>query len=109
MGKNLKPFTKKLPDDKTNYHLLLDEEVTETFRAGLVTLGAGDSVGIHNTNSHEEVITVLHGTGEMEIKGNKNIPIEQGMIAYVPPFTEHNVRNTGSSELKYIFLVTKVQ
>lgn len=76
--------------------------------SGVVTLAPGSSVGMHSTKGYEELITVLEGQGELLIAGQDPLAIEPGVAAYCPPQTDHNVVNTGSVTLRYIFVVTEV-
>ena len=79
-----------------------------TLRSGVVTLAPGSSVGMHSTEGFEELIIVLEGQGELQIDGHDPLPIEPGVAAYCPPQSDHDVVNTGSGTLRYIFVVTKV-
>lgn len=77
-------------------------------RSGLVVLSPKDSVGKHNTEDFEELIIVLNGKGEMLITGQDPIKICSGVAVYCPPKTEHDVTNTGTDLLRYIYVVVKV-
>ena len=76
--------------------------------SGVVTLAPGSSVGMHSTKGWEELITVLEGQGELQIAGCDPLPIKSGVAAYCPPRSDHDVVNTGSGTLRYIFVVTEV-
>jgi len=76
-------------------------------QAGLVTLQPKKSVGKHSTENYEELLIVLAGKGKVEITGRRSIPIKPNLAVYHPPHTEHNVINTGTEPLKYIYIVTK--
>ncbi len=76
-------------------------------RSGLVTLKPGRSVGKHNTGDHEEMIITLKGEGEMRITGQRSLPVNEKVVLYCPPHTEHDVFNTGKKTLRYIYIVAK--
>ncbi|MDO9578600.1 MAG: cupin domain-containing protein [Candidatus Cloacimonadales bacterium] len=106
----LKAKLTQLEMNETEYQRILNGPPDSvTMRSGMVRLAPGTSVGIHNTNSYEELIIVLEGKGEFRITGQEPLAIEYGTIAYCPPETEHNVINTGSSALRYIYVVAKVK
>lgn len=89
------------------YRRLLDPQ-TESFglKSGCVVLSSGERVGLHNTSQKEEIIFVLEGTGIFHAEKSQKIPIEKNSFIYCPPNTEHDVENTGSIPLRYIFVVT---
>jgi len=78
-------------------------------RAGAVALQPGKTVGKHNTESYEELVVVLEGQGEMLLKDGKPLGMRVGAVLYCPPDTEHDVKNTGSSVLRYIYVVAKTK
>jgi mannose-6-phosphate isomerase-like protein (cupin superfamily) len=86
---------------------LLKPPRTITMRSGLVRLNPGEDVGLHSTNKNEEMLVILEGQGEVELEGHTPLKISGGQVAYVPPETRHNVHNTGSVPLKYIFIVSR--
>lgn len=80
---------------------------TYTMRSGYMILAPSKSVGKHSTRGNEEAVIVLAGTGEMRITGGKTLRLRAYSVAYCPPFTEHDVVNTGEDTLRYIWLVAK--
>lgn len=88
---------------------------TVTMRSGLVVLAPGESVGRHNTECYEEVLVVLAGSGELRFPnagqaGAPSLPaveLRADVVAYCPPQTEHDVINTGSEPLRYLFIVAR--
>jgi len=78
-------------------------------RAGAVALQPGKTVGKHNTESYEEMVVVLEGQGEMLLKDGKPLGMRVGTVLYCPPDTEHDVKNTGSGVLRYIYVVAKTK
>jgi len=82
---------------------------TVTMKSGLVQLAHGRSVGKHSTGQHEEILVVLSGIGEMTFADGSRLPVEGGHALYCPPETEHNVTNTGSDELRYVYVVASTK
>jgi len=82
---------------------------TVTMRSGMMVLAPSKSVGKHSTRTFEEAVIVLAGTGEMRISGGEIFKLKPYCIAYCPPATEHDVINTGSDTLRYVWLVAKAQ
>jgi quercetin dioxygenase-like cupin family protein len=78
-------------------------------RAGLVTLAPGASVGKHNTDEYEELIVVLGGAGVMLSEDSGETPIDVNHFCYCPPHTVHDVKNTGEEQLRYVYVITKIE
>lgn len=112
---NLKSTNKKtpliinLPDEYSDHFEILDKSQAVAMQSGLVTLQPGQDVGSHNTENYEELIVVLEGDGEVETDGFGRRKISKQQVAYNPPHTQHNVYNTGSKPLRYIYIVAKAQ
>jgi len=69
---------------------------TSGLRNGFLRLKPGATVGWHTTGQNEETLVILHGKGRAEIEGPAAMPVAEKMIAYIPPATRHNVKNTGT-------------
>jgi quercetin dioxygenase-like cupin family protein len=80
---------------------------TVSMLSGYMVLPPSKSVGKHSTKSYEEAVIVLSGSGEMRITGGTTFNLKPYTVAYCPPLTEHDVINTGSDTLRYIWLVAK--
>ena len=78
---------------------------TAGMESGLVILAPGKSVGEHSTGAHEELLIVLEGRGEMKIVGGKPQPVRATQAVYCPPHTSHDVTNTGTTPLRYVYVV----
>src|SRR5512142_654418 len=76
-----------------------------TMRSGYVVLQPEKTVGRHNTGSYEEMVIVLDGEGEMLFGDGSSLGLKPYIVAYCPPGTEHDVRNTGSNPLRYVYVV----
>ena len=83
---------------------LLEETETEGVRVGVTRLAKGESVGAHSTGQNEEVLVFLSGRGVLMANGHRH-EVSSGCVAYIGPYTEHDVLNTGHEELRYIFVV----
>ena len=92
------------------YQKLLDgEPQTCGMRSGRVFLSPGQACGKHSTKKHEELLVFLSGRGELAIGENDTLQVGQGKIAYIPPETIHNVKNTGSEPFVYIYCVAPIE
>jgi oxalate decarboxylase/phosphoglucose isomerase-like protein (cupin superfamily) len=80
---------------------------TATMRAGSVVLQPGDAVGAHTTGDYEEVLVVLAGTGEMRLGDGSVLRLAAHCVAYCPPVTGHDVVNTGTAPLRYVYVVAR--
>ncbi len=85
--------------------LLEGPPATCGMRSGRVELRQGEEIGEHSTGNHEEALVVIEGRGEVMVEGHHPLAIRGGQEVYVPPHTRHNVRNTGSHPLRYIYVV----
>ena len=81
----------------------------ETFslRSGAVALQPNKTIGKHSTKSNEELIVVLEGEGVLLLNEDRELPLKTDTVAYCPPNTEHDVKNTGCTLLRYIYVVAK--
>jgi len=77
------------------------------FYSGVVTIAPGLSGELHSTEAYEEMIVVLEGEGQVKMTGQKNLDIKFGNIAFIPPDSQHQVINTGTKNLKYIYIAAK--
>lgn len=78
-------------------------------RSGRVFLKPGQSIGEHSTRAHEETLVFLAGKGHAVIGPNEtSYEIGAGKVIYIPPHTLHNMKNTGTEPLEYIFCVAPI-
>jgi len=85
--------------------LLKGAPQTNGMRGGSVKLKPGESVGWHSTSANEEALVILYGSGVANIEGHPDLPLTEKMLAYIPPSTRHNVTNTGTQVLEYVWVV----
>jgi mannose-6-phosphate isomerase-like protein (cupin superfamily) len=88
--------------------LLKGAPQTSGMRAGSVRLKPGESVGWHSTGQNEEALTILQGSGAAKTEDHADVSLHAKMLAYIPPGTRHNVTNTGSEVLEYVWVVAPV-
>jgi len=104
-----KPMSKiiQLDPTATEYQRILNgPPETMTMRSGYVVLQPGNSVGRHSTETFEEMIVIIDGEGEMVLGDGTVLLLKPYSVAYCPPATEHDVRNTGSGALRYLYVVS---
>lgn len=85
--------------------LLKGAPQTAGMRSGFVRLQPGATVGWHTTGKNEEALVILHGQGEALIDGQAKQPFVAPAFVYIPPATRHNVLNTGTEPLEYVYVV----
>lgn len=91
----------KEPEDGLRYEFPLHEGTGNAGTAVVVfELDPGATLGTH-TDSAEEILLVLAGSGEATV-GDERGPISAGQLAVVPASVPHGVRNTGSSTLRVV-------
>jgi mannose-6-phosphate isomerase-like protein (cupin superfamily) len=102
-------FTVEL-NGKPEYQRLLEgKPQTLGMRSGRVHLEPGQACGQHSTKNHEELLIFLSGQGELEIGPGDRLAVGVGKVAYIPPETLHDVKNTGAGPLIYIYCVAPAQ
>jgi len=100
-----KPFVHEL-EDPCDYHMLLTgTPQTCGMRSGRVRLSPGQSIGQHSTKGNEELLVFLSGSGIAQIGQDTRLPVGVGKVAYIPPQTSHDIVNTGTGPLVYVFCV----
>ena len=93
-------------NDKAEYQRLLGgQPQTCGMRSGRVYIEAGQSCGQHTTKNHEELLVFLSGQGLLLIGEQDSYQVGEGKISYIPPHTDHDVNNTGTEPLIYIYCV----
>jgi mannose-6-phosphate isomerase-like protein (cupin superfamily) len=106
----LQPKLVKLNLDSSDYQSIFKgSPETITFHSGLVTLKQDEKVGHHNTEDYEEILVIYSGEGKMIIEGGKTMDLKYGVIAYCPPYTEHDVICTSALPLKYLYIASKTK
>jgi len=81
---------------------------TAGMRSGFVRLEPGGAVGWHSTGQNEESLVILSGKGHALFEGQAQHDIEASQLIYIPPATRHNIENSGSQTLEYVYIVAPV-
>jgi len=105
----LQPMTFALGCESSACELLKGEPQTCGMRSGSVKLRPGESVGWHSTGANEETLSILQGGGVAHFAGQKDLAIREQSLVYIPPNTKHNVTNTGTQVLEYVWVVAPVK
>jgi quercetin dioxygenase-like cupin family protein len=109
-GEKLKPKSVQVdPSSSVEMRVLGGPPETVTMRSGSVVLLPSKSVGKHDTGEYEEAVVVLAGHGEMRLADGTVLALRPYVVAYCPPGTEHDVTNTGTEPLRYIYVVAKAR
>jgi len=99
-------------NDKQEYQRILGglekEPKTCGMRAGRSYIKPGGECGLHNTGNAEEVLVFLSGSGQLITENRPPLAVGAGKVAYIPPNTDHNVKNTGIEPLIYVYCVAPV-
>ena len=72
--------------------------------SGLVTLKSKESVGLHNTKNKEEALIILAGQAQVSYGKQSKIKVKKNYFVYIPPKTDHDLKNIGKSILKYVYI-----
>jgi len=99
------PLSMKLQCPGGDCPLLHGVPQTAGMRSGFVRLKTGETVGWHTTGKNEESLVILRGSGEARIEGQPAQAFTAPAFLYIPPVTRHNVANTGSALLEYVYVV----
>ena len=101
-------FVVELNKESGFQRLLPGTPDTHGMKSGRVYLAPGDECGLHSTLNKEEQLVFLSGSGTAIVEPNQSFEVGKGKVAYIPPQTEHNIKNTGSEPLIYIYCVAPV-
>ncbi|MFA5115552.1 MAG: cupin domain-containing protein [Candidatus Omnitrophota bacterium] len=104
--KDPKPFIKTLSAKRRFKRLLGVSGESRGMRSGLVALKPGESIGWHSTEHKEEALIILEGRGKVYL-GKKTVTACGSSFVYLPRGTCHNVKNTGTGILKYVYLTSQ--
>ncbi|WP_411682681.1 PocR ligand-binding domain-containing protein [Clostridium thailandense] len=77
--------------------------VTQRLSASLVKFFPGKKQLRHVHFGEEQILYVLEGTG-LNVVNGKEEKVSKGMLIHCPPYSEHEVENTGNEDL--VFLIT---
>ena len=104
-----KPKIVKLKSGSKYQRLFGKDSGTCGIKSGHVMLKKGEEIGEHSTNDLEEALIILKGRGRLIINREEGLNFENNTVLYVPPGIIHNVKNTGSGVLEYIFITSNAK
>ena len=79
---------------------------TMHLKAGVVELFAHHDVGEHSSNGGDELLVILEGTALVRINSEMQ-HVRAPAAVLVPGGAVHNVTNSGSGSLRYVYVVAK--
>jgi quercetin dioxygenase-like cupin family protein len=106
--KDLKPILVKIEGGERFKRLLAGIPFTAGIKSGSVTLKPGESIGEHKTDSKEEVIIILEGQADVYFEGKLVFTAGEENLIYIPPETNHDIKNKGNTTLRYVYIVAAV-
>ena len=74
---------------------------TQALTAGVADLNAGDWLGLHR-HTPAEIYYIVQGHGTVTLDG-ADYPASAGTAVYIPGGTEHGIRNTGPTPLRFFY------
>ncbi len=95
----------KLNEKGEYQRILAGQPQTFGMRSGRVYIEPGQSCGQHSTKHHEELLVFLSGQGLLLIGEQDSFEVGEGKVCYIPPYTDHDVKNNGTEPLTYIYCV----
>ncbi len=84
--------------------LIIKPPASKILKSRKITLEPGGEIGEHITENKEEIIIVLRGTTTL-LKEGKSVQLEQHQSHYIGPNIKHNIKNTSTSILEYVYVV----
>lgn len=108
MASSEKVLIIELNENPQNQKLLDGKPQTCGMRSGRVYLPPGQACGKHSTKNREEMLVFLSGQGELMIGKGDCYRVGRGRISYISPHTAHDVKNTGSEPLVYVYCVAPI-
>lgn len=89
--------------------LLGDSNKTKGLKSGLVTLKPKELIGEHKTENKEEVLIILKGSATVYFGKNKSLKAVKNSFVFIPAQTLHNVKNSGTKLLQYVYVTTQLK
>jgi len=104
-----KPLVIPLQCTNGDCPLLRGMPQTGGMRSGYVRLLTGATIGWHTSGQNEESLVILQGQGQAMIEGRPSMPFTAPATVYIPPATRHNIKNTGTDLLQYVYVVASAK
>ncbi len=108
MASSEKVLVIDLNETAENQKLLDGKPQTCGMRSGRVYLPPNQACGQHSTKGREELLVFLSGQGELMIGQEDCYQVGRGKVSYIPPHTDHDVKNTGTEPLVYVYCVAPI-
>jgi mannose-6-phosphate isomerase-like protein (cupin superfamily) len=108
MASSEKTLVIELNKSAENQKLLDGRPQTCGMRSGRVYLPPNQACGRHSTKNREELLVFLSGSGELSIGDKDTFQVGRGKVTYIPPHTAHDVKNTGTEPLVYVYCVAPI-
>ena len=108
MASSEKVLVIDLNETAENQKLLDGKPQTCGMRSGRVYLPPNQAWGQHSTKDREELLVFLWGQGELMIGQEDCYQVGRGKVSYIPAHTDHDVKNTGSEPLVYVYCVAPI-
>jgi quercetin dioxygenase-like cupin family protein len=105
---DMKPILVKLSGSEKYTRLLAGAPSTAGMRSGYVTLLPGEAVGEHRTDAREEAIIVIEGRASVYRGKELLFAAEEESLVYIPPETDHDIKNETDKKLRYVYVVAPV-
>ncbi len=72
---------------------------TQRTQLVLMSIPAGEDIGMEVHSDHDQFIRVEQGTGKAILDGVEH-PLQDGSAVLIPAGTQHNIVNTGKGDMK---------
>jgi mannose-6-phosphate isomerase-like protein (cupin superfamily) len=102
------PLIVELSGAQKYQRVLSGEPATCGMKSGHVCLQPGEEIGAHSTADREEALVILAGTAQIVCRDVPPCLAVSSSVVYIPPHTEHNIKNVGSDLLRYVYVVAPV-
>ena len=66
-----------------------------------VEVPPGSNQSLHSHEDSEQAYVIVRGIGEMEVAGDRE-QVSEGDLVFIPPATDHGIRNDGPDDLVYV-------
>jgi mannose-6-phosphate isomerase-like protein (cupin superfamily) len=87
---------------QTSYLLLARGQFgTKNMNVTWVECAPGSQQGLHEHDTQEQVYVIIRGRGVM-IVGDEEQEVGEGTLVYVPPRSQHAIRNDSEAPLTYV-------
>ena len=103
-----KEFCRQLKGRKRFLRLFGESSKPYGLVSGLVTLKSKESIGLHNTQNKEEVLIILQGQAQVSSGKHSRIKVKKNFFVYIPPQTDHDLKNIGKTVLKYVYITAGI-